>query len=204
MYTSFPVCCPPYAYREPCLPVQTEKRNLGGPAQIHDKPVITTTRLELWGYYLYYVGNNGLSGFNLGPSQFQNLLFLAGYDPSNEPFTTPCGTGSCVLPYLGRVRDSEYSISPNSCLNWTIHQTCSQLDCSPDKWHQLCLASCHSSHYRCLGWLWLLEVCPNQALSDQLALSPADLISRFFSLWLLSRFLLPGLVLKMPQNGKLQ
>ena len=151
MYTSFPVCCPPYAYREPCLPVQTEKRNLGGPAQIHDKPVITTTRLELWGYYLYYVGNNGLSGFNLGPSQFQNLLFLAGYDPSNEPFTTPCGTGSCVLPYLGRVRDSEYSISPNNCLNWTIHQTCSQLDCSPDKWHQLCLASCHSSHYRCLG-----------------------------------------------------
>jgi len=94
-----------------------QKRGIWGPAQIHDKPAITTTRLELWSYYLYYIGNNGLSGFNLGPSQFQNLLFLAGYDPSNEPFTTPCGTGSCVLPYLGRVRDSEYSISPNSCLN---------------------------------------------------------------------------------------
>ncbi|KAF5359548.1 hypothetical protein D9756_003285 [Leucocoprinus leucothites] len=69
------------------------------------KAVITTSRLELWCYYLYYVGNNGLSGFNFGPSQFQNLLFLAGYDPANEPFTTPCGTGGCVLPYLGQIRD---------------------------------------------------------------------------------------------------
>ncbi|KAF9000660.1 autophagy-related protein 22-like protein [Cyathus striatus] len=66
---------------------------------------ITTTRSELWAYYLYYVGNNGLSGFNFGPSQFQNLLFLAGYDPSHQPFSVPCGNGSCVLPYLGSVRD---------------------------------------------------------------------------------------------------
>jgi hypothetical protein len=73
------------------------------------KPAITTTRLELWSYYLYYIGNNGLSGFNFGPSQFQNLLFLAGYDPVNKPFTTPCGTGGCVLPYLGRLRDGKAS-----------------------------------------------------------------------------------------------
>jgi len=93
------------------------KEGSGHPTQTHDKPVITTTRLELWSYYLYYVGNNGLSGFNFGPSQFQNLLFLAGYDPSNEPFTTPCGTGSCVLPYLGRIRDGGYSISSDNCGN---------------------------------------------------------------------------------------
>lgn len=67
-----------------------------------------TTRKELWAFYLYYVGNNGLSGFNFGPSQFQNLLYLAGYDPSQPPFSTPCGDGDCVLPYLGRVRDSEH------------------------------------------------------------------------------------------------
>jgi len=91
------------------------KEESGDPTQIDDKPVITTTRLELWSYYLYYVGNNGLSGFNFGPSQFQNLLFLAGYDPSNKPFTTPCGTDSCVLPYLGRIRDGGYLISPNKC-----------------------------------------------------------------------------------------
>ncbi|EIW83924.1 MFS general substrate transporter [Coniophora puteana RWD-64-598 SS2] len=66
----------------------------------------TTTRLELWAFYLYYVGNNGLSGFNFGPSQFQNLLFLAGYDPSQPPYTAPCTSDSgCVLPYLGEIRD---------------------------------------------------------------------------------------------------
>ncbi|PPQ64602.1 hypothetical protein CVT26_002000 [Gymnopilus dilepis] len=64
----------------------------------------TTTHLELWSYYVYYIGNNGLSGFNFGPSQFQNLLFLAGYDPAQGPGTA-CGSGDCVLPYLGGVRD---------------------------------------------------------------------------------------------------
>jgi len=66
----------------------------------------TTTRLELWTYYLYYVGNNGLSGFNFGPSQFQNLLFLAGYDPTTGPGTA-CSANGCVLPYLGKIRDSK-------------------------------------------------------------------------------------------------
>ncbi|CCL99290.1 uncharacterized protein FIBRA_01306 [Fibroporia radiculosa] len=69
----------------------------------HDK--FTTRRVELWAFYVYYIGNNGLSGFNFGPSQFQNLLYLAGYDPSYPPFTVACGAGDCVLPYLGRVRD---------------------------------------------------------------------------------------------------
>jgi len=70
----------------------------------------TTTRFELWAYYLYYAGNNGLSGFNFGPSQFQNLLFLAGYDPTTGPGTA-CGANGCVLPYLGKVRDSQFNSS---------------------------------------------------------------------------------------------
>ncbi|KAH9945074.1 MFS general substrate transporter [Epithele typhae] len=74
-------------------------------AEQQEKPRWTTSRTELWAFYVYYIGNNGLSGFNFGPSQFQNLLFLAGYDPSQPPFTTPCGSGACVLPYLGQVRD---------------------------------------------------------------------------------------------------
>ncbi|KAH8117920.1 MFS general substrate transporter [Phellopilus nigrolimitatus] len=66
----------------------------------------TTTRWELWAFYLYYVGNNGLSGFNFGPSQFQNLLFLAGYDPEQPPFTAPCSSDTgCVLPFIGKIRD---------------------------------------------------------------------------------------------------
>ncbi|KAG6892322.1 hypothetical protein C0995_004361, partial [Termitomyces sp. Mi166 len=68
-------------------------------------PERTTTKRELWSYYLYYVGNNGLSGFNFGPSQFQNLIFLAGYDPTYEPFALPCNDNGCVLPYFGKVRD---------------------------------------------------------------------------------------------------
>jgi hypothetical protein len=64
-------------------------------------------------------GNNGLSGFNFGPSQFQNLLYLAGYDPSHPPFTAPCGSDTaCVLPYLGHVRNSKSSFSRDH--RWTI------------------------------------------------------------------------------------
>lgn len=34
-------------------------------------------RPELWSYYAYYIGNNGLSLFNFGPTAFQNLLSQA-------------------------------------------------------------------------------------------------------------------------------
>ncbi|KAH9003152.1 MFS general substrate transporter [Lactarius hatsudake] len=57
----------------------------------------TTSRRELWCFYLYYVGNNGLSGFNFGPSQFQNLLYLAGYDPSHPPFSAPCASVNSIV-----------------------------------------------------------------------------------------------------------
>ncbi|GES57354.1 autophagy protein [Aspergillus terreus] len=36
-----------------------------------------TTRWEIWAYYAYYIGNNGLSSFNFGPTAFQNLLSQA-------------------------------------------------------------------------------------------------------------------------------
>ena len=78
----------------------------------------TTSRNELWAYYLYYVGNNGLAAFKFGPSQFQNLLFLAGYDPIGEPFSVPCGEDRCVLPYLGAVRDS--MSKAYQCYEWRL------------------------------------------------------------------------------------
>ncbi|KAK0204936.1 autophagy-related protein 22-like protein [Desarmillaria ectypa] len=79
----------------------------------------TTTRKELWSYYLYYVGNNGLSGFNFGPSQLQNLLSLAGYDPKDPPFVTPCDD-SCVLPYLGQVRDIQSIVLLTNGISFAI------------------------------------------------------------------------------------
>lgn len=34
------------------------------------------------------------------------MLYLAGYDPSQPPFTAPCGADTdCALPYLGTVRN---------------------------------------------------------------------------------------------------
>ncbi|KAE8387570.1 putative autophagy protein [Aspergillus alliaceus] len=39
-----------------------------------------TTKWETWAYYAYYIGNNGLSLFNFGPTAFQNLLSQAAGD----------------------------------------------------------------------------------------------------------------------------
>ncbi|KAJ5081777.1 hypothetical protein NUU61_010041 [Penicillium alfredii] len=36
-----------------------------------------TTRKEVWAYYAYYIGNNGLGLFNFAPTAFQNLLSQA-------------------------------------------------------------------------------------------------------------------------------
>ncbi|KAI0052263.1 MFS general substrate transporter [Auriscalpium vulgare] len=70
----------------------------------------TTTRRELWWFYLYYIRTARVLGkqwplwLQLRP--FANLLYLAGYDPDQPPFTAPCSSDTgCVLPYLGRVRD---------------------------------------------------------------------------------------------------
>ncbi|CEL01447.1 Putative Atg22B-1p [Aspergillus calidoustus] len=39
-----------------------------------------TTKHEIWAYYSYYIGNNGLSLFNFAPTAFQNLLYQAAGD----------------------------------------------------------------------------------------------------------------------------
>ncbi|RAO70074.1 uncharacterized protein BHQ10_006086 [Talaromyces amestolkiae] len=36
-----------------------------------------TSRKEIWSYYAYYIGNNGLTLFNFAPTAFQNLLSQA-------------------------------------------------------------------------------------------------------------------------------
>ncbi len=40
-------------------------------------PDYETTRPEIWSYYSYYIGNNGLTLFNFAPTAFQNLLYQA-------------------------------------------------------------------------------------------------------------------------------
>ncbi|KAK5170722.1 hypothetical protein LTR04_004455 [Oleoguttula sp. CCFEE 6159] len=39
-----------------------------------------TGRWEIWAYYAYYIGNNGLTLFNFAPTAFQNLLYQAAGD----------------------------------------------------------------------------------------------------------------------------
>ncbi|KAI8675818.1 Autophagy-related protein [Fusarium keratoplasticum] len=62
---------------------------------LDDKPIVApdqvdekyrTTKYEVWAYYAYYVGNNGLSLFNFAPTAFQNLLYQAAGDSEKLPF----------------------------------------------------------------------------------------------------------------------
>ncbi|KAJ5147583.1 hypothetical protein N7526_000935 [Penicillium atrosanguineum] len=52
------------------------------------------TKWEIWAYYAYYIGNNGLSLFNFAPTAFQNLLYEAAGD-------------SDILLFAGRFRSVE-------------------------------------------------------------------------------------------------
>ncbi|GAB7356451.1 hypothetical protein MBLNU459_g7219t1 [Dothideomycetes sp. NU459] len=52
---------------------QVEEDRPVAPDQFDER--FETTRWEIWSYYSYYIGNNGLSLFNFGPTAFQNLLY---------------------------------------------------------------------------------------------------------------------------------
>lgn len=54
-------------------------------------PAYETTKKEVWAYYAYYIGDNGLTLFNFAPTAFQNLLSQAAGD-------------SEVLQFAGRDR----------------------------------------------------------------------------------------------------
>lgn len=43
------------------------------PDQFDEK--FETSRHEIWAYYAYYIGNNGLTLFNFAPTAAQNLLY---------------------------------------------------------------------------------------------------------------------------------
>ena len=49
-------------------------------------PQYETSRWEIWAYYSYYIGNNGLTLFNFAPTAFQNLLSQAAGDAGTLRF----------------------------------------------------------------------------------------------------------------------
>lgn len=62
-----------------------DEQLLSSDAFLSDRPIAPdqfdpkweTTQWEIWSYYSYYVGNNGLTLFNFAPTAFQNLLYQA-------------------------------------------------------------------------------------------------------------------------------
>ncbi|KAI0923332.1 hypothetical protein AcV5_008912 [Taiwanofungus camphoratus] len=65
-----------------------------------DEPLVT--RKELWSYYLYSNGDNGVGPFGCSLTLFQSLANAAGYDPVAGPgssCTAADASGKCVLPW---------------------------------------------------------------------------------------------------------
>ncbi|KAG0153910.1 Atg22B-1p [Penicillium digitatum] len=66
-----------------------------------------TTRNEIWAYYAYYIGNNGLSLFNFAPTAFQNLLSQAA--PSDG-----------LLDFIGKPRTSNSIVLLSNGISFAI------------------------------------------------------------------------------------
>ena len=57
----------------------------------------TTSRKELWSYYLYYNGDNGVGPGSYSQALFQSALYSAGFNPDDG---TPCSaTSACVVSW---------------------------------------------------------------------------------------------------------
>jgi len=70
-------------------------------APIDEKEPIVTRR-ELWSYYLYYNGDNGVGPIGYSQTLFQSLATSAGYDPVRGPGSSCLDantSGQCVLPW---------------------------------------------------------------------------------------------------------
>lgn len=66
-----------------------------------------TSRWEIWSYYAYIAGNNGMGPFQFAASAFQNLLAQA------------AGTGG-VLPFAGRLRTVNSIVLLSNGLSFSI------------------------------------------------------------------------------------
>ncbi|PPR04640.1 hypothetical protein CVT24_011858 [Panaeolus cyanescens] len=69
-------------------------------SRTHHAPIVT--RWELWSYYLYYNGDNGVGPLGFSMTLFQSLANSAGYDPVRGPGSScsgPDASGQCVLPW---------------------------------------------------------------------------------------------------------
>ncbi|TQV96993.1 autophagy protein (Atg22) [Cordyceps javanica] len=64
---------------------------------LQDESIATTSKWEIWSWYAYYVGANGIGPFNFAPTAFQNLLSQA---------ASGVGSGAGSIDFAGRGRDT--------------------------------------------------------------------------------------------------
>ncbi|KAI5782573.1 autophagy-related protein 22-like protein [Geopyxis carbonaria] len=60
-------------------------------------PQPTTTRRELWSYYLYYNGDNGVGPLSYSQALFQSTLTAAGHVPGTSPPAKCSASSACVV-----------------------------------------------------------------------------------------------------------
>ncbi|KAG4420787.1 hypothetical protein IFR04_006067 [Cadophora malorum] len=75
-----------------------ESSSASTPHEIHDLDQYTpvgapATKKEVYSYYLYYAGNNGIGSFQYSNLLFQNLIYQAGFNPN----VLPLGSSSCDI-----------------------------------------------------------------------------------------------------------
>ncbi|RAL15394.1 uncharacterized protein BO97DRAFT_440807 [Aspergillus homomorphus CBS 101889] len=63
-----------------------------------------TTRRELWSYYLYYNGDNGVGPGSYTQTLFQWALNGAGWQPDTNPRKACTDNSPCVVPWAGGTR----------------------------------------------------------------------------------------------------
>ncbi|PYH92605.1 hypothetical protein BO71DRAFT_329585 [Aspergillus ellipticus CBS 707.79] len=79
-----------------------EFERLFGTEDTYEQP--TTTRRELWSYYLYYNGDNGVGPGSYTQTLFQWALNGAGWQPGTNPRRSCADTSPCVVPWAGGTR----------------------------------------------------------------------------------------------------
>ncbi|CAG8016248.1 unnamed protein product [Penicillium olsonii] len=78
------------------------ERLFGVDEDAYDQP--TTTRRELWSYYLYYNGDNGVGPGSYSQALFQWALNGAGHQPDTNPPRACTDSSACVVPWAGGTR----------------------------------------------------------------------------------------------------
>ncbi|KAJ3829977.1 autophagy-related protein 22-like protein [Lentinula raphanica] len=104
----------------------------------NDEPEVT--RRELWAYYLYYNGDNGVGPNGYSLTLFQLWATAAGYDPAQGPGSSCTATSQCVLPWGNGVKVAlplSYWAIFQWMLDFTILTQGSRKCSTRCKWRQL-------------------------------------------------------------------